>query len=113
MLNVLQSLIQNWPDCKPRAILEIANARPRQRGQSKFVHNYGLWEMALVALKISHLKKSPSVWMKHYGTMPSDYTLRLAHLRKLCQQRWPEIKVTNKTAAAMLIAEWGRAVGWQ
>lgn len=100
---------------KSFAVLERVSARPGQGVSStfKFGTSYGMAKGLLVAAGIPHEEKTPSVWMRHMGLTSPKGTSKTDHKRKLkqrAQELWPDVKVTNKEADALLIAEFARRV---
>ena len=78
-----------------------------------FGRNYGEWLMALTALQIPFKEVAPGTWQKRYGKMPKGKTPKKNRLKGLAQQRFPGLKITHATAAALLIAEYAKEVAWQ
>ena len=97
-----------------KAIIEAVHSFPGQGVAStfKFGKGFGEWLGILAALNIPYQEISPQRWIKYFGTMPKDKTKRKNHLKHLAQQRFPEVKVTLKTADAILLAVYGQEVTW-
>ena len=74
----------------------------------KFGMNYGQWLGILSMINIPYQLITPHRWQKFYGSMPKEKNLRKTHLKNLAQQRAPLLKVTLKTADAILIANYLR-----
>ena len=92
------------------AVIEAVHSFPGNSAKSMFTFgmNYGQWLGILAGNKIPYLQITPHVWMKHFGSMPRDKKDRKNHLKHLSQQRYPEERVTLKTADAILLAEYCR-----
>ena len=95
---------------KVYAVIEAVHSMPGNGIASswKFAKNYGQWLGILAGNKIPYTQVTPQKWMKWLGSMPRDRKDRKNHLKHLAQQRYPHIKVTLKTADAILIAEYCR-----
>lgn len=90
------------------ACIEMVHSMPRQGVAStfKFGKNYGQWLGILAAHKIPFIDVSPYKWQKHFGTQPKDKGDRKRNLKRIAQQRYPDVKVTLKTADAILICKY-------
>ena len=92
------------------AIIELVHAMPRQGVSSsfKFGCNYGFLRACLTAADIPFSEATPRTWMKGLGARTrkkaESKTQWKHYLRGLAQQRFPQLKVTLKTADALLIA---------
>lgn len=90
-----------------RCYLEAVHAMPGQGVVSmfKFGMNYGIIRGILSALGISFETVSPAKWQRALGCLSKgdkNVTKRKA------QELFPLLKITHKTADALLIAEYGR-----
>jgi Holliday junction resolvasome RuvABC endonuclease subunit len=91
------------------AVLEKVHGMPGMGVQSvtAFAKNVGHIEMALISLGIPFREVTPQTWMKFYGMKKNkdesktDWKRRL---REMLQRLFPDFKVTNNNADAMLIA---------
>lgn len=105
------------------AIIEEVHAMPGQGVTSTFSfgQNYGSLLMALTAARIPYEVVRPIVWQRALGVAPTraqkgasevqKARLRREHklkLRAKAEQLFPEVKMTNYKADALLLAEYGR-----
>tara|TARA_R100001460_G_scaffold27881_6_gene55917 strand:+ start:2709 stop:3164 length:456 start_codon:yes stop_codon:yes gene_type:complete len=88
-------------------VLERVNAMPKQGVASsfKFGASFGALHMALVACKLRYELVPPSVWQ---GKLNCRTGGDKKVSRDAAQRRFPGLKITNQTADALLIAEYGR-----
>lgn len=104
-------------------VLEFVHAMPGQGVTSMFTFgkNYGRWQGILAALRIPYKLVQPRQWQKHFGGMPTKkknekaskhQQRRKNHLKELAQSRHPELKITLKTADAVLLMDYAREVAW-
>lgn len=96
-------------DCT--AILEKVHGMPGMSvvAISAFMKNVGHIEMALISLHIPFKEVTPQSWMKFYGMKKEKTESKTEwkrRLRELLQRLMPNIKVTNDTADAILIARY-------
>jgi len=101
----------------PRAIIEKVHSMPKQGVVSSFTfgRNYGFLRGCLVALNISFREVPPQAWQRYLEipkrkkdeTQP-QFKRRLV---VVAQQMFPHLKLTQKTADAVLIAEYCRRCG--
>jgi len=93
-------------------IIEKVHAMPGNGVVSmfKFGMNYGQWLAILASHNIPYKEVPPQTWMKFYGALPKDRTKRKNHLKHLAQSLYPSIKITLKTADAILIAHWCKQI---
>ena len=77
----------------------------------KLAKNYGEVLGLLCAMDIEYIKVRPAVWMKAIGTNRKKHYKTdnewKNYLKKLAMIYYPNIKVTLKTADALLILEYG------
>ena len=91
------------------ATLEKVHGMPGMgvKSISAFMKNVGHLEMALLALNIPFKEVTPQAWMKYYNLKKNkdeskpDWKRRL---REYLQRIFPELKITNNIADAILIA---------
>lgn len=108
------NILSFWDENSKAVIEKVHGFKGQGAGASfSFGKNYGEWLMALTALKIPFKEVAPGTWQRHYGKMPKGKTPRLNHLKELAQQRFPRLKITHATAAALLIAEYAKEVAWK
>ncbi len=121
----MASLLKEIPnyDWDYVAVLEFVHAMPGQGVTSMFTFgkNYGRWQGILAALQIPYKLIRPREWQKYFGGMPTKkknekaskhQQRRKTHLKELAQSRHPELKITLKTADAVLLMDYGREVAW-
>ena len=80
---------------------------------SSFMKNVGHIEMALLALNIPFKEVTPQTWMKYYGMRKEKTESKTEwkrRLRELLQRIMPDVKVTNDTADAILIANYCKQI---
>jgi len=101
-----------WDCLNMFCIIEKVHSMPKQGVRSvwTFGKNYGQWLGILAAHEIPYREIPPQTWMKFYGAMPKDRKKRKNHLKHLAQAICPNIKVTLKTADAILLANWCREI---
>ncbi len=96
------------------AIIEKVHAMPKQGVSStfKFGTGYGGLRMALIAAGIPFDEVTPRTWQKALGVVARKKTETITQfknrLKAKAQQLFPSVKVTLKTADALLIAEYCR-----
>lgn len=96
---------QSCPICF--AYLEQVHSMPGQGVASsfKFGQGYGSLEMALTAAGIPFERVTPQKWQKAMGCLTKgDKNVS----KRKAQELFPSMKITHKTADALLIAEYGR-----
>jgi len=92
-------------------VLEEVHAFPLQGvvAAGKFMENYGMLKGFLIALNIPFRTVRPQVWQKFYS-MHREKTESIPQwkrrLRQRAQELYPELKITNETADATLIAHY-------
>lgn len=90
--------------------LEKVHSFPGQGVASTFTFgkNYGFLRGVIMTLKIPLVDVTPSVWMKALGCQTKgDKNVT----KSMAQQLFPNVKITHKTADAILIAHWLRKYG--
>lgn len=95
------------------AFIERVSSMPKQGVASsfKFGESYGLCQMALTASRIPFEYVTPRQWQKALSIPVRGDKSKTEHKRGLkgkAQQLFPNIKVTNQLADALLIAEYCR-----
>ena len=96
------------------AVIEKVHSFPGQGVVStfKFGMGYGGLRMALIASSIPFEEVTPRTWQKALSIPPKKKTESNSQwknrLKQKAQQLFPEVKVTLKTADALLIAEFCR-----
>ena len=96
-------------------VLEKVGAMPGDGGVAMFTFGKGVGhlEMALLACGLRFVEVTPAKWMGEMGMRKKGGESRPQfknRLKGLAQQLYPTVKVTLKTADALLLAEWGRRV---
>ena len=100
------------------AVLEKVWAGPSMGASAafKFGQEYGQWEAALTALKIPYELSTAQNWQKTFGLIVKGRGLGQGDTEKKRRNRqkaeslFPEVKMTNAKADALLIAEHCRRV---
>ncbi len=93
--------------CPARAYIEQVHATPQMGVTSAFTFgkSYGWLLGVLDALRIPYEFVSPQKWQKAMGCLSKgDKNVTKAAAQRL----WPTDRITNATADALLIAEYGR-----
>lgn len=92
-----------------QVIIEHVHAFPSDGRSSvfKFGTNYGMWLGICASLDLDVTTVTPQVWMKKYGELPKEKQERKRYLKILALSYFQELKVTLKTADAILIAKYG------
>ena len=92
-----------------QVIIEHVHAFPSDGRSSvfKFGTNYGMWLGICASLELDVITVPPQVWMKKYGELPKEKQERKRYLKMLALSYFQELKVTLKTADAILIAKYG------
>ena len=92
-----------------QVIIEHVHAFPSDGRSSvfKFGTNYGMWLGICASLELDVTTVPPQVWMKKYGELPKEKQERKRYLKMLALSYFQELKVTLKTADAILIAKYG------
>lgn len=87
------------------AVLEKVHAMPGNGGVSMFSfgQNFGFWRGVLQGLRIPFVMVTPQAWQK--GLVPPKVKGpdRKRALKQLAAERYPNLKVTLKTADALLM----------
>lgn len=112
LVALLEGLLEQSPDSCFVAYLEQVHSMPGQGVRSCFTFgkNYGLLRGVLVALGIDIVDVTPQKWQKTLGCRSGKGFTKTEHKRNLkvmAQEMCPELKVTNATADAILIARYG------
>ena len=79
--------------------------------QGKFMQGYGTLRGMLIALGVRLEEVTPQKWQKAFVTSKARTESKTDHKNKLkakAQLLFPDLKITLKTADALLIAEFGR-----
>lgn len=99
--------LKSWSDREAVACIERVHAMPKQGVTSTFTfgRGYGALRMALIASEIPFRDVTPQAWQKELKCLTGgDKNISKA----MAQQLYPSLRVTHKTADALLIAEWLR-----
>lgn len=110
LLNLLLSIRKDHPEvveCRPFAFLEFVSSSPQMGVKSAFTfgQGWGALRMALTCAAIPFETVTPGVWQRGMSCLTKgdkNVTKRRA------QELFPGLKITHKTADALLIAEWCR-----
>lgn len=108
-------LFAEWEDTGACAVLEKVGPTPKMGRRAAFTFGYGfaVLHMALLASGIRYIEVTPSVWQgylkcrtkKQGGVMAkSDKNVT----KRKAQQLFPDLKVTNVNADALLLATYCR-----
>jgi hypothetical protein len=98
------------------AVLERVSSRPGQGVAStfKFGANYGACKMALFAAGIASREVTPQTWQWAAGAPKrkkgEPQSRHKSRLKGLAKERFPALKVTLRTADALLLAEHARQI---
>lgn len=97
----------------PVALIEKVGAMPKQGVSStfKFGQNYGFLRGTLVSHQIAFDEVTPRTWQKVFVPAKGKNETKTQHknrLKQKAQQLFPQVRVTLKTADALLIAEYAR-----
>lgn len=108
MRDELETVLNYDDTAEVEAVLERVHAMPREGVSSvfKFGSNYGFWRGVLQGLRIPFYEVVPQQWQK--GLSLSSKLKgpdRKRALKQLAAERYPEHKVTLKTADALLMLE--------
>ena len=92
------------------AVLERVSAMPGQGVSStfKFGSSYGELKMALVASNIRYEQKTPGQWQRAMNCLSGG---KKNVTKARAQQLFPNVRMTNRIADAILLAEFGRTIG--
>ena len=100
-------------DPKVFACIEKLNAMsPGRQACFQLGQSYGKLKMALIAVGIPYSEVLPAAWQKAMGCPAKKgrtYAQRKALLRARAQALFPQLKVTNQTADALLICSYIKA----
>ena len=101
-----------WDCIDMFCVIEKVHSVPGQGVRSVFTFgkNYGEWLGILASNGVPYKEVPPETWMKYYGAMPQVRTKRKNHIKHLAQSLYPSIKITLKTADAVLLAHWCRQI---
>ena len=101
-----------WDCINMFCIIERVHSMPGQGVAStfKFGMNYGQWLGILASQGVPYKEVTPQMWMKSYGSLPKDKKARKTRLKHLAQSLYPNVKVTLKTADAILLANYCKQV---
>ena len=109
VFDLLKSRVKSQHSTSIHAWIERVASRPQQgvAGTFKFGKNYGLLRGLLIALEVPFESVPPGVWQRKLGCLTGgDKTVN----RAKAQELFPSISITNATAEALWIAEYGRRV---
>lgn len=100
-------LVENTMDCECFAILERVRSSPQMGVASAFTFGwvYGAMRGMLAGIGIPFDEVLPSAWQKSLGCLTGG-DKKVSKDR--AQQLYPDVKVTNYVADALLIAEYAR-----
>jgi len=89
--------------------IENVHAFPTDTKSSsfKFGTNFGMWLGVIGANNLKLKRVQPRIWMKHYGELPKEKLERKRLLKEIAQGLFDNIKITLKTADAILITKYG------
>ncbi len=89
------------------AVIERVGAMPKQGVSStfKFGANYGMLRMALTASGVTWTEVAPAVWQRAMGCRTKG-DKRVSRMR--AAQLFPQLRITQKTADALLLALYAR-----
>lgn len=94
-----------------QVVLEQIRHRPGTPGPAicRLATHYGFLRGLLSSLAMPYIEVGPGVWMRKLG-VPAKMTRpdRMKWLRQRAQELHPGVKITDQTAAAVLLAEYGR-----
>jgi|TARA_R110000744_G_scaffold81015_4_gene159236 hypothetical protein len=92
-----------------QVIIEHVHAFPSDGRSSvfKFGTNYGMWLGICASYDLDVTTVPPQVWMKKYGELPKEKQERKRYLKMLALSYFQDLKITLKTADAILIAKYG------
>ena len=92
-----------------QVIIEHVHAFPSDGRSSvfKFGTNYGMWLGICASNELDVTKVTPQVWMRKYGELPKEKQERKRYLKTVALSYFPDLKITLKTADAILIAKYG------
>jgi len=111
MVDVLEDVMRFDPAAQITAYLELVHAMPGQGVTSMFSFgkNFGFWIGAVMALRIPLRTVRPQDWQKGVaGRQGLKGTPLKRVLKAEAARRFPQVRVTNMTADALLIADYGR-----
>lgn len=114
MVDILEEVARRWDCAQVTAYLELVHAMPGQGVTSMFSFgkNFGFWIGAVTALRIPLRLVRPQEWQKGVaGRQGLKGTPLKRVLKAEAARRFPQVRVTNMTADALLIADWGRGQG--
>jgi len=94
-----------------KCMVENVHSMPKQGVSSsfKFGESKGFLRGLIVAHKIPFEEASPQKWMKHYGLSGKGFDSKTEHknnLKNYAQRLYPNMKITLKTADAILLAHY-------
>ena len=107
----IYELLAEYAPYISRAWLESVHAFPEHGRAStfRFGVSYGLLRGMLIAMKIPFEDVSPQKWTKALGLVGGKPGRRKKNLHKYWAQQWfPRLHISNATADAILIADYGR-----
>lgn len=88
-------------------VIERVHSMPHDSGKAAFAfgENFGMIQGVLAALGISYRFVTPQQWQRKLGALPADKALRKRAIKEVMQQRYPQVKVTLKTADALAMLD--------
>ena len=100
--------IEGVPFSQIEVAIENVHAFPTDTKSSsfKFGTNFGMWLGILASNKLEVTRIQPIVWMKSYGEYPKEKLERKRYFKILASAYYQDLKVTLKTADAILIAKY-------
>lgn len=114
LFNLLRELNGQMTSDVVTVFIERVWARPGNgtKQSYNYGYNYGTIRMACIAAGVRLEEVLPSKWQRGLGIPPAkkndSYADRKKRLKAKAQELFPQVKVTNWMADALLIGEYGR-----
>ena len=114
-LRDLVKILKKLKGRKCLCIMELVHSFPNQGVKSTFSfgENFGKWKGLLCAFDIEYMLVTPRVWMRYYGDLPKEKSLRKKRLKEMAKALYNDIKVTLYTADAILIANYLKEITYE
>mgnify|MGYP003145486985 CR=1 FL=1 len=107
-LRNIVEILKNLKQAKCLCAMELVHSFPGQGVVSTFSfgENFGMWKGMLTAFDIEYKLVTPRIWMRFYGELPKEKSLRKKKLKEIAKELYNDIKVTLYTADAILITHY-------
>lgn len=103
MYELINEIVHGAEQDELYAYIEKVHCMPKQGVCSvwSFACNFASWQMALISCLVPFEEVTPQQWMKKFGNLPKEKKDRKLAIKDAMQKKFPELKITLKTADAL------------